>query len=1042
VLKSGDWEAVFFAAKRRFERNRTPAPLISMCEASLRNGDIVLAEDCLRQLTLLKKDLADIPRLRAACAEASGQIIEAIEWWRQYSELTPHLSWPSFRGAWLCLRDKRYLRLIRIVETLRQKGRHNPKLESIEQQLDLAIRSEPAAEVKRRARDLTKEGRWEEARQAWELSFLQNPNDASAILRTCECLNHVGAFGECAETMSLYLAKIKDAPSFQRAGRRALIGLSQIDGALATLDADLLNSMEPDGVMALIELLADQRQVTINLIAVCDHLDAGKNLVWLKRLLRDKIDCGYLDIAHFLSPIAALASPRDFEITLCNLELAQKSGNIALCETLVSKIRGEVVLTDIGLPLFIRYIEVLFIVDGETDELKHVIRACLKNVIGTSSKLFDMAASFYTKSLVTLVSLVFRQAEYTALIPREETSFIGALFTGPEGDNPPVDEEFHPRVSHLLAHVIDEDADRVSKLAEILLERGRLAILDVLLSMRLDFLQDDLRLMRVRAQLARRHGRFDDSVALWTHIIHNNPNDVWAHINRTNALIHSGDVARANAAYDALMELKGADGPSIQFELSFLAAQLGYMERAKSIALNFLNGGSGVVLRLRQQRRLARVLTIAGAPGEAWNLYGYKRKSSIEIAGVRSLGLILDPGLNISSGHHVNYNLFAWNFLKSLDLPPGGLSPLLLSGELSEGSAELDEVRRISCLRFEPYAFDEYPNFHLHLQSLNDAFYFDLSQLNILNDTPVVFFHSMRANMIEGFSRWIDDIFCNKHGFIIIGLIEVDHLDKDPETTAEFFKIYAKALRRLASNQNIGLLVYSETAQGEGFLRGLGIEGLEIRVFPYLAASLHLDRRSRDEAKEDDSRIVFGVIGGTRELKGSGLIPKLVVETRDLSAECRWNMQLDVAKLPPLMGARDLHYINLMRRQSNVLIESGALSSADYFKLLESIDVLILPYDTRYAASGSGVFYEAIYRDKFLIVPRQTFMPAVLDSLDHPHMVLETLSDVCLESAVRSVVADAAVIKQKLARLRSVTRRALPAHEFYEMVRAGIAKYC
>ena len=245
-------------------------------------------------------------------------------------------------------------------------------------------------------------------------------------------------------------------------------------------------------------------------------------------------------------------------------------------------------------------------------------------------------------------------------------------------------------------------------------------------------------------------------------------------------------------------------------------------------------------------------------------------------------------------------------------------------------------------------------------------------------------------------------------------------------------------MARLAGKSNIQLLVYVETEFGKRFIDELGIADLVVEVFPYLAASLCVDYRLAENLEPDDP-ICLGIVGGTRPQRGSHLFPGLIARTQDLSDSCRWKVQLDTQKLAGMTKQEDWPYIELLKGHANAVVIDSVLSVEEYFTLLSQIDVVVLPYQERYAVSGSGVLYESIYMGKYLVVPRHTFMPAVLAELDHPHFVFEESTLDCLELAVRHVVENQENIKRRLSALGRGNAQRLPSDKFYQLVKQHIA---
>jgi len=94
------------------------------------------------------------------------------------------------------------------------------------------------------------------------------------------------------------------------------------------------------------------------------------------------------------------------------------------------------------------------------------------------------------------------------------------------------------------------------------------------------------------------------------------------------------------------------------------AARLGDFTAAKVLALDAFEELDANELPVDRRRELARILSLVECPEEAWLLY--EDKPPIVVPEKSKLAVILDPGLSVKAGHHINYNLFAWRLIADL----------------------------------------------------------------------------------------------------------------------------------------------------------------------------------------------------------------------------------------------------------------------------------------------------------------------------------------------------------------------------------------
>jgi len=514
------------------------------------------------------------------------------------------------------------------------------------------------------------------------------------------------------------------------------------------------------------------------------------------------------------------------------------------------------------------------------------------------------------------------------------------------------------------------------------------------------------------------------------------PGNVWARLDLLKVLMSEH---RLDEARQVLQQTVLPDKPGTALALPWLALyaiRLGDVESARRWSAEASQKIPPEKLRPDHKQALAKVFAMLGKGALASQFY--EREEALEVGERNDLALIVDPGLSVKTGHHANYTLFAWKILQQLVGEGERLSPLVICRDPIEGDSDLRDLDLVPAFAFEPYAFDKFAAFHEQLGELNLWFEHDLSRLDLEGRAKLVFAHSMRALMIGGLAAWVDKIFRDTAGVAVIGLIEFDHLRQDDTIVDKYREIYRDALLRLLGNTNVRLLLYVETEFGKNFLESLNVDGLQVHVFPYLAASLCVAHAAPRPLNDNDP-ITFGIVGDTRRDRGVQFFPRLVASTQDLAAQCCWKLQMDRKALAAIVEVSDAACIESAFQCANASIVEGTLTSADYFALLRQIDVVILPYLDRYAVSGSGVFYESIYMGKFLLVPRGTFMPDELAKLDHPHRVLEELTSSCIEENVRWIVRNQKQIKAELRNLKTRTTR-YPSEEFYDLVMRRLAE--
>jgi hypothetical protein len=93
----------------------------------------------------------------------------------------------------------------------------------------------------------------------------------------------------------------------------------------------------------------------------------------------------------------------------------------------------------------------------------------------------------------------------------------------------------------------------------------------------------------------------------------------------------------------------------------------------------------------------------------------------------------------------------------------------------------------------------------------------------------------------------------------------------------------------------------------------------------------------------------------------------------------------------------------LTHLEAVTLYETG-LAVSQYYALFEKVDIILLPYDTRYQFSGSGVFFEAMALGKVQVVPGGSFMERVLEGCGGEPVVFEALTPEAVLEALRYAI--------------------------------------
>ena len=353
----------------------------------------------------------------------------------------------------------------------------------------------------------------------------------------------------------------------------------------------------------------------------------------------------------------------------------------------------------------------------------------------------------------------------------------------------------------------------------------------------------------------------------------------------------------------------------------------------------------------------------------------------IEFSGNEAV--IFDPGYDFQAGHHENNNLAAAAILRQ-----AGYKDVMLSTRNdSKVSAETSDAMKVSRnLLTNAYLHNSKKLQPEDIFALNDAFYLDLAT-HTSGYPKAIFFHSMRATMVSGLVSWISEAPKNHKMSVIIGIIEFDFL-KDADISMVCKTIIGTSMSKLERMKNVDFLIYGETNTGLNLLREFS-ETSSIKV-PYLAAITKNQEPASPKFKEKTNKnetLTFGFLGATRQDKG---LDKLINQLDEIGKieNRKWVIQVDLPLLRKIDPATADTIINMIKARRDISFITKPMSSRHYNKTLQNLDVVVLPYDLRYANSGSGVLFEAIAYGKEILISDIPNLISEIEEMGAAHRVV------------------------------------------------------
>lgn len=470
-------------------------------------------------------------------------------------------------------------------------------------------------------------------------------------------------------------------------------------------------------------------------------------------------------------------------------------------------------------------------------------------------------------------------------------------------------------------------------------------------------------------------GRFDLAAWVWKALSDIMPQDNWARINATFCLHKAGHLADAQALAEPWIHTCYTESTDV-FVAQALA-RIGMSEQAKTLFEQADTALRGKEMPPAVRREIRRGLTLYGAGDRAEHYVNTPAPSDQKPP---AEAVILDPGHVDHSSHHPAYNMFFSDFI----LEHEGHRPQILIGREALGSS-LTEHWVTPTMQFEPYVYNEYALGASEITGLNHSFCQELNTLFKDYVPQTLIMHSMRVVMLSGMVEWLAQLGPRAPKKLVIGLIEADHLANEALSQA-FTQALSGPLKRLAELHVEHLILFAETAFAVDWLRS-HTTGITVHKFPYLAAGRVAGAAlSPDIAKLQEP--VFGILGATRAERGFNTIFKAILQAG--SAARSWLIQVDPDTLTRF---GDDSAASLAEIESGgferVELLKGFLSDEAYFEAFARQNCLVLPYSGRYAVSGSGVLYEAVYSRKYVIISSGSTLALELAELGYPHRTID-----------------------------------------------------
>jgi len=325
--------------------------------------------------------------------------------------------------------------------------------------------------------------------------------------------------------------------------------------------------------------------------------------------------------------------------------------------------------------------------------------------------------------------------------------------------------------------------------------------------------------------------------------------------------------------------------------------------------------------------------------------------------------VICDPGLSAMGSHHYNWTLDVAAQFQQLGLIPKIYAYAHCNPEVVVKTGAIPHFAHFTYGKHDgDIPFNEEQNWCLGNQSVRQ----DLERLEteIARPDAFVIIPAVTQHQIEGVARWFEALPSERRPKLAVSLMFFPQWTPWGQRAIRGAEYYARAIERLKPWIGRSVLLYVESCEAQACFEQLTEAPIKVLPIPWMPPATLLPAPRNDQIR-------FGFLGHSRRERGFHLLPEAAKLVRTRGVRFELVVQINHNHFEPSTIKAD----KKLRSQPSVSTIIGPIEREDYHRVLQSCDVILLPYDpTMYRARGSGLFSEAILYGKPLVVTAGTAM--------------------------------------------------------------------
>jgi glycosyltransferase involved in cell wall biosynthesis len=247
-------------------------------------------------------------------------------------------------------------------------------------------------------------------------------------------------------------------------------------------------------------------------------------------------------------------------------------------------------------------------------------------------------------------------------------------------------------------------------------------------------------------------------------------------------------------------------------------------------------------------------------------------------------------------------------------------------------------------------------------------------------------------------------------------------------------KLYREAFDQAAPLINKSLFFMTDNnVQHDLYLKTFGIET------DWLPIPFAIGEPAVKKPPLDSAPIKAGFFGYSKMEKGFHLLP----ETIELCRQQKQNVEFVIQIQHGMWERSTIETEQILRKMNGIRLLDGVMSSEDYYREMDNVDVLLLPYDPAvYGSRGSAIYTESVAAGRPVIATAETSIGQSILHGDAEGETFEIYTSAGFADAIRKLLARFGECKQRAMQRASAFAQRHSGDSYVDVLLATHAKRC